>query len=611
MSAPTDANRPDCFASDPTGGANASVSETASMPTRGARLVGADVRDDGLVVAAQAVTGATRLVIVSRDGKRITPITPPDDSTWWSDARWSRRGDLIAAVRQRRGPQSEVVVLDSAGGIRAVIGSARALVSSPVFTPNGDSVLFTSDVGGQTDVYVAAIADSTSPPRRISNAATGLYQPEPSPDGARMAASLYRLDGYHLGVGRALDGLGIADSVASTPAPLALAPPIESPSRGYRPWRTLLPRYWRPLVQVDDDASLGVTTSGTDVLNRHDYMAEVKRHLERPEWDWIGFWSWKRLGQPVVDVSMSQEWAQVAPVTDRDGNEVGTLRERSRFGTLGIRFLRQRVRSAATFGLGVTGDWSVYATDPEPLLTRIDPFFSLQHRVFGAYTSVSGVFGRAPGLSISLEDGMRASLLLRHRRDPDADASWNGAVASLAGYKSLDLPGFAHHVLAARVIAGGYDKNSRSDFSVGGISGESVEILPGVGFGGGSSSFPVRGIPEGTVGGTRAMSASVEYRAPLFATSRGLRLLPVFFDRTAAVIFADAGAASCPAGTPACGTEGRATETIASVGGEILLDAALHYDARYRFRFGFGKPLRVPPGASLNPAAYLTLGTSF
>jgi len=214
-------------------------------------------------------------------------------------------------------------------------------------------------------------------------------------------------------------------------------------------------------------------------------------------------------------------------------------------------------------------------------------------------------------LSISLEDGMRASLLVRHRRDPDADVSWNGAVASLATYKSLDLPGFAHHVVAARAIVGGYDRNSRSDFAVGGISGDAVELLPGVELGGGSSSFPVRGIPEGTVSGTRAMSASVEYRAPLFAVSRGLRLLPFFFDRSAVVLFADAGSASCPAGTPACGTIGRATETIASIGGEILLDAALHYDARYRFRLGVGKPVRVPDNASTKLSGYITLGTAF
>ena len=579
--------------------------------TRGARLTGADVRRDGLIVAAQAVTGATRLVLVSRDGTRITPITPADDSTWWSDPRWSRAGDLIAAVRQRPGPLSEIVVLDTTGRLTAIVGSARALVSSPVFTVNGDTVIFTSDVGGKTDVYAASLADSLAPPRRISSAPTGLYQPEPSPDGTRLAGSLYRADGYHVGVGRPLTDPGVGDTMAASVEPLNLAPPIAAPSRAYRPWRSLLPRYWRPVFELTDDPTLGVTTSGTDVLQRHDYIAEVSRHIERAEWDWIGAWSWRRLGQPVVDVSMSQLWQQVGPVIDRDGNEVGSLRERARFGSVGVRFLRQRVRSAATMGLGVTGDWTVYATDPKPLLARLDPFFSRQQRVFGAFARVTGVYGRSPGLSISLEDGARASLLVRHRRDPDADASWNGAVGSLALYKSLDLPGFAHHVLAARAIAGGYDRNSRSDFSVGGISGDAVELLPGVELGGGSSSFPVRGIPEGTIGGTRAMSASLEYRAPLFAVSRGLRLLPFFFDRSAAVIFADAGSASCPAGTPACGASGRATETIASVGGEILLDAALHYDAPYRFRFGVGKPLRVPAGASTKPAGYVTLGMAF
>src|SRR5207237_9013946 len=112
--------------------------------------------------------------------------------------------------------------------------------------------------------------------------------------------------------------------------------------------------------------------------------------------------------------------------------------------------------------------------------------------------------------------------------------------------KSLDLAGFAHHVLSIRAAGGLTDDRSPNLFSAGGISGTSLEVFPGFSVGQQRRTFGVRGYPAGAEGGTRAYSAAIEYRAPLFAPSRGFRFIPVFVDRTSLSIFGETGRAYCP-----------------------------------------------------------------
>ena len=104
----------------------------------------------------------------------------------------------------------------------------------------------------------------------------------------------------------------------------------------------------------------------------------------------------------------------------------------------------------------------------------------------------------------------------------DADERSGGhtrAIGSLAGYRSLDLPGFAHHVLALRMAGGWTDSEDGADLSVGGLAAD--PLGPSGLSVGGAREFPVRGYVSGALSGTRALAASLEYRAPLIRPSRG------------------------------------------------------------------------------------------
>src|SRR5262249_52008323 len=123
-----------------------------------------------------------------------------------------------------------------------------------------------------------------------------------------------------------------------------------------------------------------------------------------------------------------------------------------------------------------------------------------------------------PLLSLSPEDGVQLNVTVRERLRSGVTANGpasTSVVGTGAVYKSLNLPGLAHHVLALRGAAGWADDNTNAYFAVGGVSGNTVEIIPGYTVGEGRRTFPVRGFPGATLVGTRAFSGSAEYRIPL------------------------------------------------------------------------------------------------
>ncbi|MDQ6718825.1 MAG: hypothetical protein M3Z17_10845, partial [Gemmatimonadota bacterium] len=223
---------------------------------------------------------------------------------------------------------------------------------------------------------------------------------------------------------------------------------------------------------------------------------------------------------------------------------------------------------------------------------------------------------RRPALSISPEDGLVFSTTLRERWRSGASAPSPSAVAALSGFKSLDLPGFAHHVLAIRAAGGIAGDRNPSRFSAGGVSGSSVAIVSGYDIGGQRRTFGVRGYPVGAESGIRAAAGTIEYRAPLFAPSRGFRYLPLFIDKVSALAFGEAGRAYCPAaaasGAGACLPSDVGNPWMSSVGAELDIDTGIQLDYAARVRIGIAIPtvnrqeLRAP-----SSLVYATFGTSF
>lgn len=593
--------------------------------TRGARLFQPDARDDGSIVAVQSAGSTTRLVVMSASGDSIARLTTGDGDTVWTSPRWSPRGEdgryRVAAVARSRGVSS-LMLLDATGAGATVVASTRAALRTPSWSAAADEIYFSSDAGGRTRIYAVATATviargSTATVRLLEDDPVGIFDPEPQPGGALLATSVLRADGYHLGVAQA--GEGRAASLATTGSPRAgCAKCVVAPvafaaldtaalaSRAYTPWATLIPRYWSPLVTVAPGSGtlVGGFTSGEDVTGRHSYVAQTLLNTANRNVDASLAYRYGRLRNAVVDASAEQEWSYPLILTRR-GQRFGALERRTRLLAMSATLVRPRVRTYASASLGAELEWRDESSSSSAILAALPASHTLRARYPAVVASARFSNVQRPTLSISPEDGIALSATLRERWGSEVAPGASTSVVGVgAAYRSLELPGFAHHVIAARVAGGYADARSPSVFSLGGVSGGSVELLPGFSSGSGARAFPVRGFRPGAEEGTRAVAATLEYRAPLSAPSRGVRVLPVFLDRTSVALFADAGRAYCPPGTLLACESRTGGRWLSSVGAELNLDAALQFDVPYRIRLGVAVP-------TVGGGVYRTGGASF
>jgi len=603
--------------------------------TFGQRLTSPDARADDEIVAEQIIPGATRLVRVSRDGKRITPITNGSYDEQWTEPRWSNSGKYIAASRWLRGNISQIVVIDTTGRVVHIVSSGHSIEATPSWTPGDEGILYSSDRTGVAQIYIECFARGTLETTyrdRFSNAQTGLFEPSASPISQHIAATLFRADGYHLGVeipqGQTVFGLRENNPYLDTTSSASAVPVIVDTSRAtkYSPWRTFIPRYWLPTIEdgIDGGYRFGGSTAGYDVIGRHTLTATLEFPTNNTgvvgdfSYQYAGF------GIPVLQIDGAQSWESLGGVFAREGNIpiVGEVFRRTLSADALATWVRQRTRTAFSVTAGVGVERRTHTATPnDNLLAAIDTTGALGSMTFPSLIAAAGFANyQRPPLSISPEDGVQLNVTVRDRLKSGVAGDGGpslSAVGNASLYKSLDLPGFAHHVLALRGSAGYADDRAAGYFLVGGVSGSSFEIIPGYTIGEGRKSFPVRGFEAGTIAGTRALTGSAEYRIPLFLTGWSPSVLPFFFDRSSLSLFTDIGAAWCPtirAGREVCNRPGQDDRTdIASAGAELNLNlGVLSWDTPYRFRIGavtptydgnfFGRP---------KVQAYVVAGVSF
>ncbi|HWZ57665.1 MAG TPA: hypothetical protein VNW46_01720, partial [Gemmatimonadaceae bacterium] len=590
--------------------------------THGKRLSYPDVRptSDSTIVAVQDIPASTRLVLVSVDGRRIKPLTRGTPDTQWAEPRWSPDGQRIVTVRWMRGGWSELVLLDTVGTVQQVLERSQTVESSPTWTPDGRRIVFTSDRSGRTEVYMATLDSGVI--ARLGGAGAAVYYPAVSPDGRWLALSTYRGDGYHIAIAPfdPARALPMADSNAAVDT--VAMPPVaydSAPAHRYQPWRGLVPTYWTPSIgQTDNgDFQIGAYTSAADVVGRHSYAADVlidPARINEPEVD-IGY-TYSGFGLPIIGVGLSEFW-QHQNLQSSAGNVVGLLVHRTLAASLSATLLRTRVRSSASWTVGAEWEARGYHTEPGVFLDQLNPIYRSNPQYPSVFTTLAWSNVKNPGLAISPEDGLSVSVTGQQRWQVTAPVnSSRYAFGQLSVYKSLDLPGFAHHVLAAYVAAGWEDNNATSEFQVGGRNGTLLNVVPGLSVGDLTRMFFVRGFAPNTQEGTRALTGSIEYRLPLAVAARGFHLLPVFLGKTSLTMFYDAGEAWCPldhgAVPIACSPGDVSRFLLSSAGAEFTVDAALQYDVPYRFRFGLAAPVtnRQRYGAAVVDP-YVSFGLSF
>ncbi len=518
--------------------------------TRGARAADPDVAPDGeTIVCTVQETGRRILATLTLPAAGETAAPAPflsEPSTEFSSPRWSPDGRSIAVERRRLGGPSEIVLIDV--GTRAV----RTLVAStarntlPAWLPDGTAILFSSDRdGGPFTLYAVDVA--TGAVMRVPGAGEGAQAPALSPDGRRLVFVGYSSEGYDL-FELPFDTSGWEAVAAPAPPPADSAPAPQAadaaaPGAPYRPWPTLRPRFWVPVVEANDgEVVIGAATGGSDALGRHLYSATLGWSVDRNRPD------------AQVDYAYARWWPTLFAsfAADTDPWRVGEIRSRELLAGALFPVRQVRWNSTAMAALFVSSDAVECAACEEPIDARS------RRRALRAGWRLSNA--KAYGYSISAEEGSSiaaTSEITRKVLGADGDA-----VALVADARRYVRAFPRHAVVAARVAgaASWGDERLRRPFGAGGSgprpAGFAVD-LDAIGL--------LRGFDDADAIGDRAAVVNLDYRFPIAWVQRGIGTWPVFLRSIHGALFVDAG--------HAWDRRFRRDDVRRSIGGELSFDA--------------------------------------
>ncbi len=518
--------------------------------TSEARAADPDVSSDGQRVAftIQRADGRGLATMpIPPDGQSSAPTMVNQDAfTDWSSPRWSRDGRFIAAERRLVGGPSEIVLVDiSTGSVRRLVASNEGRNVSPAWSADNRRVLFaaTGALGGfeirSVDVESGAVL-------RLMDTGPNAHSPDVSPDGSTLVYVGYTPDGYDL-FSLPLDSVTWAPVAPDTKViehgPSDLHADVTS--QPYSPWGTLLPRFWTPTVESDnDELVLGAATGGYDALGRHAYAVEGGWSTSRARPDWQIAYAYDRWWPTI--------FANVTDDTDpfRDGTA------RTRELNAGAIFPVRRVRWSQTFLGGFHGSDDVLNATIEgvPRELRFD------RRALRAGWLLDAA--RSYGYSIGEEDGWSVSAGAEVvRRALGSDGNGGSVTLDARGYVPV---GARHAVLAVRGAAARTwgDETVRRAFSAAGSGPKGRDFDFGF-----DAIGLIRGVDESDTAGDQAFVVNVDYRVPLFRPERGIGTLPVFVRTVHAALFVDAGHAWTDAF--------RSSDITRAIGAELSLDSVL------------------------------------
>ncbi|MGC4113559.1 MAG: BamA/TamA family outer membrane protein [Myxococcales bacterium] len=561
--------------------------------THGARLTEPDVSPDGkTLVAARRLAGGRMALatLPSSSGAPITSIYEAPVATSVYTPRFSPDGKKVAFSEQRPSGR-DIRLLDLATGQIADVTRDRALDLDPAFSPDGKTLYFVSDRTGVFNVYARDLESGKT--WQVTNVLTGAFRPAVSPDGRRLAVVTYSTVGFDVAVmdldrERFLDAPEV-DLVR--PAPPDWEGREAYPARPYQPLDTLRPYYWLPMLGADAmGPTLGITTSGADVVGKHSWALDVQLGLASLQPSFSAAYS-TQLYYPDLTIQVGSELGTVSNAPKRQY-------ERQYHGAASLTFPFTRLDQSYSVGLG----YELRYYDPWAVEAPHDPTGELPFKAdkgLAATLSLSLGFSNTQRFanSISAERGVSARLNLRGGRPEwGSQFEYYSAEGAIATY--LAMPWLEHHVLALRLMGGASygGVGGRRVFSLGGLSVHDpiLDLLQLAGLNGAG----LRGYRPGAFSGSYYTLFNAEYRFPIVRVDAGLWTLPIYVRRIHAAVTFDVG---------------EATDTWTwrglrpSVGAELRAELYLGYALSTTLRLGYAHGL-APEGVD---DFFFGLGNSF
>lgn len=586
--------------------------------TTGARLRDPDFHpEDNLLIAVREGEGTTTLVLVDPDHGDFKPLRNEPDPVIYGRPRWSPNGRRLAVTAWRDG-QPGLELIDARNGeVTRLLSADRATLAWPVWSRDGEYLYFTYDLDGIHNIY--RLQPATGRLARVTNVVGGAFEPARCPHSGRLVFSGYSASGYDLVLLEEYTAEEVAAEFA--PADTAWRPPVvatamEPPAdiqqqaeedepavilsrHRYRAGATLLPRAWFPAFAVDEEGSnYGLSVESFDPLRRHYLHGTALYGSASHRWAWAATYR-NHWFFPIIELHASDFAAKHgylwAPPADEEGyRSLPSYWERRRNLQASLLVPLLRLRWGLVGRLGVR-EQRLEALKGWPAGEEAPA----QGRLRGTVAGISFDNREQPGLAISPESGVLASLQWNHFNDSlGGDFNIDEFIMETRAF--LRVPFLRRHVLAWW-LKGGLAEGDRllqRRFQLGGFM--PPEALLGESGGG----FPLRGYPQAVQRGDRILRSTLEYRFPLIYHEAGPAIFPLFLDRSHLTLFGEAGAAWD-------GSWESDNRIKSSVGTEYKLNLVLGHLIHLDLRLGLAHRLDSARPREDRTMLYLALGHQF
>ncbi|MCB9592932.1 MAG: PD40 domain-containing protein [Sandaracinaceae bacterium] len=496
--------------------------------------------------------------------------------------RFSPDGRTLAISRWQRGGYRDIQLVDVATGRVTDVTHDRAVDQGPAWGPDSDTLYFSSDRTGISNIYVFRL--STGRLRQVTNVVSGAYQPAISPDGERLVYVGYTSYGFDL--------FGLDLSAVTTRPALPYADQRPAPSvdddlwqgltRDYDPLETLYPRSY--MLDVSNDGfgpAIGINVAAEDLAGWHAYTVRAMIGLTRGDLNMDASYSYRRTPLD-LDVSF---FRRVAP---RGGFSLsGQDQEWVEHAVGGEAHIGYRFPSAFRSHRIDARYRATYVDNLEPFVGRLDPNepppvypdlgFRSEVRLAWSYSDVERY-----GYDISPSNGRSFGFQLAVAH-PLLGSRWTTVELTWNVRQYLRMPWLQHHVLALAYTGGisGGDLGRRGTFAIGGFpDGNPIDgLVAGQIFGG----VALRGYPAFDRSGDQYHLVQAEYRFPIWRINHGVLTLPVYLNRLHATVFADAGDAFFGGA--------QLDRFRVGVGASLHLDFTIGYLLAFTLRVGYARGL--------------------
>ena len=545
----------------------------------------------------------------------LTYLTNFKDGSQISQPVWSPQGDRIAFSLWRKGYQDiYVITLDEDHlKIQSIIPITydRYTDISPNWSVDGQYLFFSSDRNKIFNLYAYSLPDNQF--YRLTNVATGAFEPAVSPSGKEMAFVQYHASGYELHVAKMDDLLWELieetdmEETADVPhlqdnviyfLPLeslednevnqSLALPHGIPKnthytlKSYSPWDSIMPNYLFPYADIaGGNLYLGASTLAQDYLGFYSIPLTLAYNLSNNSL----FYNLQCL-YTACEPSFSLTWQGETSYYTR-------LQLSLEFSDSGYTGKGDSDRLySRNITMGTLSECLFTVQGEQDELSEKTPVVT--NSLFLRYTYSDT---EKYQWSIGPEIGNLFSVNYQYAVPyTDHEAAFHRIIFDSRKY--LPLP-VSNQVLALRLVAGysssEIDKNAI--FSLGGNS--SAQNLSSFN----SKDFALRGYPSSSFAGNHLLLCSLEYRFPLKRVEQkiGYKGASLFLEQVFGALFIEAGHAWNKNSFP------RLKDFNASLGAEVGFILKTRYTEPLTLAFGIGKAITQ----TLPTRFYGRIGLSF